>query len=124
MTEWAAADYERISALQMAMAESVLARLYLDGAQCILDVGCGNGKITAEIAARVPHATVVGIDPSHEMVEFASAHYGAPVKPNLRFEVADARQLPYRNEFDLVVSFNALHWVRRRRKRCNRFMLR
>src|SRR5262249_39922285 len=31
--------------------------------------------------------------------------------PNLRFEVADARRLPYRSEFDLVVSFNALHWV-------------
>ena len=54
----------------------------------------------------------LGVDPSHEMVEFASAHYGAPVHPNLRFEVADARQLPYREEFDLVVSFNALHWVR------------
>lgn len=112
MTEWAAADYERISALQMAMAEAVLGRLELDGAQRILDVGCGNGKITAEIATRVPQATVVGVDPSHEMVEFASAHYGAPVHPNLRFEVADARTLPYREEFDLVVSFNALHWVR------------
>ncbi len=96
----------------MAMAESVLARLDLDGAQRILDVGCGNGKITAEIAARVPQATVLGVDPSHEMVEFASAHYGAPIHSNLRFEVADARQLSYRDDFDLVVSFNALHWVR------------
>ena len=33
------------------------------------------------------------------------------MRPNLRFEVADARQLPFRREFDLVVSFNALHWV-------------
>ena len=33
------------------------------------------------------------------------------MRPNLRFEVADARQLPFRDEFDLVVSFNALHWV-------------
>ena len=77
MTEWAAADYERISGLQLAMAEEVLARLDLDGASHILDVGCGNGKITAEIAERVPHATVLGVDPSHEMVEFASGHYDA-----------------------------------------------
>jgi trans-aconitate 2-methyltransferase len=112
MTEWAAADYERISGLQLAMAEEVLSLLDLNGASRILDVGCGNGKITAEIASRAPQATVVGVDPSHEMVAYASAHYGAPVNPNLRFEVADARQLPYREEFDMVVSFNALHWVR------------
>lgn len=111
MTEWAAADYERISGLQLAMAEEVLERLDLDGASHILDVGCGNGKITAEIAERVPQATVLGVDPSHEMVEFASGHYDATVHPNLRFEVADARELPYREEFDLVVSFNALHWI-------------
>jgi len=110
MTEWAAADYERISGLQRAMAEEVLARLDLDGARRILDVGCGNGKITAEIATRVPHATVLGVDPSHEMIEFATGHY-AGACPNLQFEVADARELPYREEFDLVVSFNALHWI-------------
>jgi trans-aconitate 2-methyltransferase len=66
MTEWNAADYERISGLQLAMAEEVLALLDLNGARRILDVGCGNGKITAEIAARVPHATVLGVDPSRE----------------------------------------------------------
>jgi trans-aconitate 2-methyltransferase len=111
MTEWAAADYERISSLQRAMAEEVLALLDMAGAQRVLDVGCGNGKITAEIAARVPHATVLGVDPSHEMIEFASSHYDAAAYPNLSFAIADARSLPYREEFDVVVSFNALHWV-------------
>src|SRR5262249_9704168 len=42
---------------------------------------------------------------------FASDHFGPPVQANLRFELADVRRLPYRDEFDLVVSFNALHWV-------------
>ncbi len=111
MTEWAAADYERISSLQRAMAEEVLALLDMDGAQRILDVGCGNGKITAEIAARVPQATVLGVDPSHEMIEFASSHYDGAAYPNLSFAIADARSLPYREEFDVVLSFNALHWV-------------
>jgi len=111
LTEWDAADYERISGLQLAMAEEVLALLDLNGARHILDIGCGNGKITAEIAARVPHATVVGVDPSHDMIEFASGHYDRAIYPNLRFEIADARSLPYREEFDLVVSFNALHWI-------------
>lgn len=111
MTEWDASDYARISGLQKAMAEEVLALLDLKGAERILDIGCGNGKITAEIAARVPEGSVLGVDPSHEMIAFASSHYGPSMRPNLRFEIADARELPYRDEFDLVVSFNALHWV-------------
>ena len=111
MTEWDANDYARISGLQEAMAEEVLTLLDLKGSERILDIGCGNGKITAEIAARVPGGSVLGVDPSHEMIAFASSHYSPAMRPNLRFETADARQLPYREEFDLVVSFNALHWV-------------
>ena len=83
--------------------------LDLKGNERILDVGCGNGKTTAEIAARVPQGAVVGVDASADMIAFAAAH-GA-LHSNLQFAVADARQLPYRHEFDLVVSFNALHWI-------------
>jgi trans-aconitate 2-methyltransferase len=111
MTEWDAAEYTRRSGLQGAMAEEVLALLDLEGSERVLDVGCGDGKITAEIAARVPGGTVVGVDPSQDMIAFASSHFGPAVRPNLRFEVADARRLPFREEFDLIVSFNALHWV-------------
>jgi trans-aconitate methyltransferase len=111
MTEWRASDYSRQSSLQQALAEEQLGRLTLEGTERILDVGCGDGKITAEIAARVPRGSVLGVDPSRDMIAFASSHFGPPAQANLRFEVADARRLPYRDEFDLVVSFNALHWV-------------
>jgi len=111
MTEWHASDYSRQSSLQQTMAEEQLGRLTLDGGERILDVGCGDGKITAAIAARVPRGAVLGVDPSRDMIAFASSRFGPPAQANLRFEVADARRLPYRDEFDLVVSFNALHWV-------------
>lgn len=111
MTEWQARDYARQSALQQAMAEEVLNRLTLAGTEQVLDVGCGDGKITAEIARRASAGKVVGVDPSRDMVGFASQHFGTPVVANLRFEVADACRLPFCGEFDLVVSFNALHWV-------------
>ena len=45
------------------------------------------------------------------MIAFATRHFGPATRPNLRFEVADVRRLTYREEFDRVVSFNALHWV-------------
>jgi trans-aconitate 2-methyltransferase len=111
MTEWDAAGYAKRSGLQEAMADEVLALLELKGSERVLDVGCGDGRITAEIAGRVPGGSVVGADFSHEMVAFAARHFGPEVRPNLRFEVADAHKLPFREEFDLVVSFNALHWL-------------
>lgn len=111
MTEWDAPEYARLSGLQLAMAEEVLALLKLKGTERVLDVGCGNGKVTAEIAARVPHGAVVGVDSSADMVSFASRQFGLAARPNLRFEVADARSLPFKGEFDLIVSFNALHWI-------------
>ena len=111
MTEWNAAEYYHRSSLQEAMAQEVLALLDLKGSERILDVGCGDGKITAEIASRAPRGSVVGVDPSGEMISFAQSHFGPATRPNLRFEVADARRLPCKNEFDLVVSFNALHWI-------------
>lgn len=110
MTEWDASDYAQISGLQQAMAEEVLSLLHLEGTERVLDVGCGNGKITAKIAERLRDGAVVGVDPSSEMIAFADRHF-ASARPNLRFEVGDARCLRFREEFDLVVSFNALHWI-------------
>jgi trans-aconitate 2-methyltransferase len=111
MTEWCASDYSRQSSLQQAMAEEQLRLLTLQGSEHVLDIGCGDGKITAEIAARVPRGSVLGVDPSADMIKFASSHFSSVQRPTLHFEVADVRHLPYRHEFDLIVSFNALHWV-------------
>lgn len=111
MTEWNAAQYYRVSSLQEAMAEEVISLLDLNGPERILDVGCGDGKITAQIAHRTPRGSVVGVDPSHDMISFAQSHFGPATLPNLQFQVADACRLPFDNEFDLVISFNALHWI-------------
>jgi trans-aconitate 2-methyltransferase len=111
MTEWNAAAYHRESGLQQALAEKQLSRLTVNGSERVLDVGCGDGKVTAKIAARATGGSVLGVDPSRDMIAFAASHFGPPDYANLLFEVADVRRLPYRDEFDLVVSFNALHWV-------------
>lgn len=108
MTEWQGAEYEGVAALQQWLADQSLAALTLAGTEHVLDVGCGNGKVTAEIAARLPGGTVFGVDPSHDMIAFARRTHMAP---NLSFDVADARTLSFGDRFDLVVSFNALHWV-------------
>ncbi|MBV8884073.1 MAG: methyltransferase domain-containing protein [Chroococcidiopsidaceae cyanobacterium CP_BM_RX_35] len=111
MAEWNASGYQSVSSLQEVIATEQLSRLTLGERDRILDIGCGNGKITAAISSRVPQGSVLGVDPSQNMIAFAQNHYGAPIQPNLHFEVGDARSLPYHHEFDQIVSFNALHWV-------------
>lgn len=111
MTDWNASDYARIAGLQEAMAAEVLSLLKLTDRERVLDLGCGSGQVTAQIAARVPQGNVVGVDASAKMITFASQQFAPPAYSNLRFETGDIRRLPFRNEFDLVVSFNALHWI-------------
>lgn len=108
MTEWDAANYVRRSGLQEAMAAEVLALLHLAGSERVLDIGCGDGRVTAGIASRLPQGAVVGVDASQEMVGYAKEHANLP---NLEFQVANAASLPFHDEFDLVVSINALHWI-------------
>ncbi len=108
MTEWNAAAYVKRSGLQEAMAAEMLALLHLRGSERVLDIGCGDGRVTAEIANRVPQGFVVGVDASHDMITFAETH---AAQPNLSFSVANAANLPFQKEFDLVVSCNALHWL-------------
>ena len=71
----------------------------------ILDLGCGTGQLTAEIAAS--GAQVVGLDSSPEMLGQARQNY-----PNLNFVLADATDFRFEEPFDAVFSNAALHWVK------------
>src|SRR5262249_828930 len=75
MTEWNASEYNSRSALQKWLAGKSLAGLDVRGSERVLDVGCGDGKITAEIAERLPSGSVVGVDPSTGMITFAREHF-------------------------------------------------
>ena len=74
-------------------------------------LAAGTGKSPQRSPLVFRTGTVLGVDSSADMIASARHQFGPEVRPNLRFEVADARQLAFRHEFDLVVSFNALHWV-------------
>lgn len=109
--QWNPADYAANSASQLAWAREQIARLNLRGDERVLDVGCGDGKVTAEIARAVPHGSVVGVDSSPEMIRFAQASSPSNRCPNLRFGEMDARRLHFPEPFDLLFSNAALHWV-------------
>jgi trans-aconitate methyltransferase len=108
---WDAAEYEKHSSSQQRWAHDVIRTLKLAGDERILDIGCGDGKVTAELAALVPKGQVLGIDSSESMVAFAHQRFPPAHNPNLQFRWGNATSLAYRCEFDLVVSFASLHWV-------------
>jgi trans-aconitate 2-methyltransferase len=56
------ADRAHHSSLQAAMADEMLSRLVLSGDEQVLDLGCGDGKISGRIAAQLPRGAVLGVD--------------------------------------------------------------
>ncbi|HEY4416446.1 MAG TPA: class I SAM-dependent methyltransferase, partial [Verrucomicrobiae bacterium] len=74
---WNAADYAANSAVQYDWARELIATLDLRGDEQLLDVGCGDGKITAEIARALPRGSVIGTDVSPEMIAFARKKFPA-----------------------------------------------
>ena len=112
--KWDAADYAANSVVQQTWAREIIAKLHLRGDEHILDVGCGDGKITAELARAVPRGFVVGIDASPQMIAFAKKTFPAKKFPNLKFQICDARKIPASKlggKFDFIFSNAALHWV-------------
>jgi trans-aconitate methyltransferase len=108
---WNAAGYAAHSAVQQSWARELIAQLNLRGDEHVLDVGCGDGKVTAEIARAVPRGHVVGTDASPQMIAFAEKMFPAKKNPNLEFHVLDARKIKWPRPFDLIFSNAALHWV-------------
>lgn len=108
---WNAADYHQHSGEQQRWARELFAKLNLRGDEQVLDIGCGDGKVTAELAVLVPDGHVTGIDSSEQMIAFARAAFPEARHPNLRFRPADARRLDFESRFDVVFSNACLHWV-------------
>ena len=109
--QWNAADYAANSAAQQIWARELIAQLHLRGDEHVLDVGCGDGKVTAELARAVPKGSVIGIDASPEMIRFARKTFPPGKHPNLEFQVMDARNIRLARRFDIVFSSSVLHWV-------------
>ena len=108
---WDAEEYARNSAAQLGWARELIEKLGLSGHEQLLDLGCGDGKVTAEIARRVPGGRVVGMDSSGEMISLARSAFPPSPQANLSFVTGDARALEFDREFDVIFSNATLHWV-------------
>lgn len=101
-------EYKKASTHQKEWGNKIISELTLNGNERILDLGCGDGALTAQLAARVPRGSVLGIDASQNMIDSALQY----TMPNLAFQLKDINSLDYKEEFDLIFSNAALHWVK------------
>ena len=104
--------YEQASSHQKEWGLKLIEELELKGNERVLDLGCGDGTLTVQIAGMLTDGNVVGIDASKGMIDVALVK----AKDNLRFMLADINDLDFTDEFDIVFSNATLHWVKDHRK--------
>lgn len=112
MSEWNAESYHRVSGPQTSWGERVLARLALDGDERVLDAGCGSGRLTASLAARLPRGRVVALDQSWNMLQVARTNLRPAFGPRVGFVHAALPAIPLHRAVDVVFSTATFHWVR------------
>lgn len=99
--------YRLASKHQKEWGNDLISELSLKGDETVLDLGCGDGILTERLALSVPHGKVLGIDASVRMIRTA----GTIRRGNLNFACMDIHEMHFENEFDLIFSNAALHWV-------------
>lgn len=106
-----AQHYHHHSTPQWEWAMDFLEKHPFAGHECILDVGCGDGKITALLASQLPQGRAVGMDISPSMIHFAAETFPASLHSNLTFLVGDVTKSPFEGQFDVALALCSLHWV-------------
>lgn len=102
---WNAELYQQQHIFSVEYGRNMLSHVNRAADQTILDLGCGTGALTHDLAAEGAH--VVGLDASPDMIAKARTDY-----PALEFVVMDATAMAYDNVFNTVYSNAALHWIK------------
>lgn len=106
----AAQTYHHESNLQRTVAENLASwMLPLDDIETVLEIGCGTGFLTDLLQAGFPRAVIHALDIAGAMVDFARERIGESVR--MRWHVADAREFQTGEQFSLIISSSALHWM-------------
>jgi trans-aconitate 2-methyltransferase len=111
---WDAEDYAANSSAQFCWGVELMGKLAWWGNERVLDLGCGDGKLSARLAEHAPAGAVTGIDASAQMIALAHARWAKKMqgtKQRLSFVRMDAQALRFESAFDVVFSNAVLHWV-------------
>jgi trans-aconitate 2-methyltransferase len=110
--EWNAAEYHRLSAPQFQWGQRVLSKLRLREDECLLDAGCGSGRLTRLLLESVPRGRVFGVDLSRNMLRHAQQELRPDFGGQIGLVNADLSALPFLESFDGIFSTASFHWVK------------
>src|ERR671936_675637 len=104
---WSGAEYDRLSTPMEAMGREVLERLALEGSETVIDAGCGSGRVTEALIARLPRGRVIGVDASASMIEAARERLG----DRAELHVADLVPFAFGIKPNAILSTAPSHWI-------------
>jgi len=108
MATWDPAQYAKFADERGRPFRELVARIPTEDPVAVVDLGCGPGSMTATLPERWPHAAILGLDSSEDMIEATAKHRS----PQLTFRKADiAGWRPQPRSIDVIVSNAALQWV-------------
>ncbi len=111
---WDAKKYDAAKAPQVDAGRELIAMAGVSDTDSILDIGCGTGNLTIELARLASKGYVVGIDSSGEMLE--KAREKAEPMENLSLIRVSAQSMSFTDEFDIVFSNSALQWMKEQKE--------
>jgi trans-aconitate 2-methyltransferase len=104
---WDPVQYRRFGSERARPFFDLLARVQADQPRYVVDLGCGSGELTAELASRWPGATVLGVDNSPAMIGAARERE----RPRLSFVLGDVTEWEPAHPVDVLISNAVLQWV-------------
>jgi trans-aconitate methyltransferase len=113
---WDGTRYARTADLQASVAEELISALAIRPHENVLDLGCGLGNLTFDVAAIAHKGRVLGIDTSQSMIDQATASPRLSELPNVSFLVTSVDGLREEGRFDVVFSNSVLHWIKNQRQ--------
>ena len=114
MPDWDPELYNRFRRYRAEPVDHIISRLNLSDHETIVDLGCGSGENTLDLARRSPHGTAHGIDGSPAMIEAANKLLDAEpedLKRRVSFEVLDVAKFNAKSAFTLIFSNATFQWL-------------
>ena len=111
MNAWDSEFYDSNSNIQYQLGFLTLNELNIQDGETILDIGCGTGRLTIEIAKRTPSGSVIGLDNNFDMIVKAIENLKSKGLKNIHFITGDILLYKPEIQFDAIFSNSALHWI-------------
>ena len=114
MADWDPELYNRFRRYRAEPVEHILSRLQLADNELIIDLGCGSGENTLELARRSPRGSALGVDGSPAMIEAARKLLDADaagLKARVWFELLNVPEFRADRTYTTIFSNATFHWI-------------